>query len=129
VRAAPFGTALWEGLGGFWGAPVGDYRVEAPSRGPKQVARPAETVLLCDHRAFDWGVVESKLYNPTPRHLREPDLRLPDGSTVPEGLINAAFVDGHVKALKHAQLWVILRDYSQRGGPSRDVFRHFWPYE
>ena len=69
------------------------------------------------------------LYYPAPRHLREPDLMLPNGGTVPEGRINAAFLDGHVKALRHEQFWEILPAYSHRGTPTSDVFRYFWPYE
>jgi prepilin-type N-terminal cleavage/methylation domain-containing protein/prepilin-type processing-associated H-X9-DG protein len=127
--APPFGTAMWEGLGGFAGSPIGHYRQEAPSCSLAQVARPAETVLVCDHLVFDWGMSAGKLYFPAPRHLREPDLKLADGSTIPEGLLNAAFVDGHVKAMRHEQFWTIRPDYSRLGGPSGDVFTHFWPYE
>jgi len=129
VWAAPFGTAMWEGLGGFSGAPIGDYREEAPSWSQAQVARPAETILVCDHKVFDWGLMAKALYYPAPRHLREPDLMLPNGGTVPEGRINAAFLDGHVKALRHEQFWEILPAYSHRGTPTSDVFRYFWPYE
>jgi prepilin-type N-terminal cleavage/methylation domain-containing protein/prepilin-type processing-associated H-X9-DG protein len=130
-RAAgrPFGTALWEGIGGFSGPPVGDYREPAPSRTQSEVARPTETILVCDHKVFDWGMADGKLYYPAPRHLCERDLRLPDGVLVPQGLINAAFVDGHVKALRHEQLWAICRINTAQGGPGRDVFRHFWPYD
>jgi prepilin-type N-terminal cleavage/methylation domain-containing protein/prepilin-type processing-associated H-X9-DG protein len=127
--ADPFGRALWEGLGGFAGPPVGDYRQTAPSRTLAEVARPAETIMLCDHLAFDWGMLSRQIYYPAPRHLREPDLRLSGGRTAPEGLINAAFVDGHVKALKHEQFWTILPGYTHRGGAAQDVFQHFWPYE
>jgi prepilin-type N-terminal cleavage/methylation domain-containing protein/prepilin-type processing-associated H-X9-DG protein len=129
VTADPFGTAMSDGLGGFSGFPIGDYRQAVPSFSRTQVARPTETILICDHAAFDWGLAAKKLYYPTPRHLREPDLRLSDGSRVPQGRINAAFVDGHVRSLKHEQFWVILRDYSRLGRPSQSVFRHFWPYE
>ena len=89
----------------------------------------AETILICDHSAFDWGMISRKLYYPAPRHIREPDLKLPNGQTAPQGLINAAFVDGHVKAMKHEQFWSILRGYSKRGTATADVFKHFWPYE
>ncbi len=70
-----------------------------------------------------------RLYYPAPRHIREPDLKLPNGGTAPEGLINAAFVDGHVKALRHEKFWEILPAYTHRGTPTSDVFRYFWPYE
>ena len=86
VWAAPFGTAMWEGLGGFCGPPIGDFRQEAPSWCEAQVARPAETILVCDHLVFEWGLMARELYYPAPRHLREPDLTLPNGGTVPEGL-------------------------------------------
>jgi len=127
--ADPFGTALWEGLGGFAGPPVGDYRGTVPSHTVAGVARPAETIMVCDHLAFDWGMLWKQIYYPAPRHLREPDLHLPDGRIAPEGLINAAFVDGHVKGLKHEQFWTILPRYTHRGGAAQDVFQHFWPYE
>lgn len=129
VTAAPFGTAMWEGIGGFYGPPTGNYLEAAPSYSQAQVARPAETILICDHLAFDWGMVWQHLYYPAPRHIREPDIRLPNGQTAPEGLLNAAFADGHVKALKHEQFWTILPNYSRRGGPTADVFKYFWPYE
>jgi len=129
VTAAPFGTAMWEGIGGFYGPPTGSYLEEVPSYGEAQIARPTETILICDHLVFDWGMVWKHLYYPAPRHIREPDIKLPDGRTAPEGLINAAFVDGHVKAMKHEQFWAILPNYSRRGGPTPDVFKHFWPYE
>jgi prepilin-type processing-associated H-X9-DG protein len=129
VWAEPFGTAMWEGLGGFYGPPVGDYRVPVPSWCQAQIARPAETILVCDHVVFDWGLMTRGLYYPAPRHVREPDLELPDGRTAPEGRINAALVDGHVQSLKHEQFWAILAAYSHRGGPTSDVFKYFWPYE
>ncbi len=128
VTAEPFGTALWEGLGGYYGPPTGSYLEEVASYTQAEIARPTEMVLICDHLSFDWGMVWKKLYYPAPRHIREPDLRLPDGKTAPQGLINAAFVDGHVKALKHEQFWAILPHYSHRY-PGSDVFKHFWPYE
>lgn len=129
VWAAPFGTAMWEGLGGFSGEPVGDFRQSVPSWSPAQVARPAETILVCDHQIFDWGLMARALYYPAPRHLREPDLVLPNGGTAPEGFINTAFLDGHVRAMKHEQFWEILPGYTHRGTPTSDVFRFFWPYE
>src|SRR5438045_3772273 len=51
----PYGTALWEGLGGFYGAPIGKFLHAAPSYTEAQIARPPEIVLLCDHAIFDWG--------------------------------------------------------------------------
>jgi prepilin-type N-terminal cleavage/methylation domain-containing protein/prepilin-type processing-associated H-X9-DG protein len=129
VWAAPFGTAMWEGLGGFAGTPVGDFRQAVPSWSQAQVARPVETILICDHAVFEWGLMARAIYYPAPRHLREPNLRLPNGGWAPEGRINAAFVDGHVRALKHEKFWEILPAYSRRGGPTSDVFRYFWPYE
>ncbi len=127
--APAFGSAMWEGLGGFSGAPMGHYRHATPSFMLAQVARPCETILICDHLVFDWGVSLGKLYFPAPRHLREPNVVLEDGTIIPQGLLNAAFVDGHVKAMKHEQFWAIRPDYSRLGGASADVFAHFWPYE
>ena len=129
VTAAPFGTAMWEGIGGFYGPPTGSYLEEVPSYGEAQIARPTETILICDHLVFDWGMVWKHLYYPAPRHIREPDIKLPDGRTAPEGLINAAFVDGHVKAMKHEQFWAILPNYTRRATATPDVFKYFWPYE
>jgi prepilin-type N-terminal cleavage/methylation domain-containing protein/prepilin-type processing-associated H-X9-DG protein len=129
LTAAPFGTAMWEGIGGFYGPPTGGYLEAAPSYSQAQIARPTETILICDSPSFDWGMIYRKLYYPAPRHIREPDLKLPNGQAAPEGLINAAFVDGHVKALKHEQFWAILPNYSQRGETTSDVFKYFWPYE
>lgn len=129
VWAAPFGTAMWEGLGGFCGQPVGDFQQSVPSRSPAEVARPAESILICDHQVFDWGLMTRAIYYPAPRHLREPDLVLSNGGTAPEGRINAAFLDGHVRSMRHEQFWEILPAYTRRGTPTSDVFRYFWPYE
>jgi prepilin-type N-terminal cleavage/methylation domain-containing protein len=129
----PFGEALWEGIGGFYGAPIGGYLEDAPSYGQSQIARPTETILLCDQAAFDWGVAALKrgeLWFPVPRHLREPDAKGDDGRTAPQGILNCVFVDGHTKALKHQAVWEIKQKYTTRysaGGD--DVFKHFWPYE
>lgn len=128
VIAAPYGQALWDGIGGFAGTPVGSYQQPAPSRSQAQIARPADTILICDQKAFDWGLLTGHFYYPDPRHLRQPDLHLPDGSTVPQGLVEAAFVDGHVRALRHEQFWEILPHYSERAAPW-GVFRHFYPDE
>jgi prepilin-type N-terminal cleavage/methylation domain-containing protein/prepilin-type processing-associated H-X9-DG protein len=133
TQAGPFGTALWEGIGGFYGYPVGKFLQAAPSYSQSQIARPAETILLCDHRLFDFGGTDPRQniwIFPSPRHLLEPDLKGPDGLPVPQGILNALFVDGHVKGLTHQGFWQILPRYTHRvsaGGD--DVFAHFWPYE
>jgi prepilin-type N-terminal cleavage/methylation domain-containing protein/prepilin-type processing-associated H-X9-DG protein len=124
-----FGAALWEGLGGFSGRPVGWYAEQVSSLTAGQVARPGETVLICDQVGFDWGWATQELYMPEPRHMREHDVELPDGQVITEGLINCVFVDGHVKALKHSQFWSILPGYTERGGQRQNVFRYFWPHE
>jgi prepilin-type N-terminal cleavage/methylation domain-containing protein/prepilin-type processing-associated H-X9-DG protein len=129
VVAGPYGSAMWEGLGGYYGPRLGDYLEEAPSCRLSQVARPTETVLVCDHTVFDWGASVQKVYFPSPRHIRKPNRELPDGRSIPQGLINVAFVDGHVKAMQHEQLWTIYPNYSRLGRGSPDVFAHFWPYE
>src|SRR5262249_15326780 len=38
----PFGEALWEGIGGFYGVPIGGYLENAPSYGQAQIARPTD---------------------------------------------------------------------------------------
>ena len=128
VTAQPYGAALWDGIGGFSGQPVGRYAQPAPSRCRAEVVRPGEIILICDQKWFDWGFRTGNFYYPDPRHVRRPDLQMPDGSTVPQGLVEAAFVDGHVQALRHEQFWEILPQYSQQAA-GRDVFRHFWPDE
>jgi prepilin-type processing-associated H-X9-DG protein len=131
--AGPLGTALFEGIGGFYGSPIGDFLVDTPSYGQAQIARPVETILLLDHYVFDWGgsdVRRSEWVYPSPRHLREPDARTPDGHVAPQGILNCLFVDGHARGLKHQAVWEIRQRYTQRfsaGGD--DVFSHFWPYE
>jgi prepilin-type processing-associated H-X9-DG protein len=129
----PFGDALWEGIGGFYGVQIGGYLEETPSHSEATIARPTETILLCDQQAFDWGMAALKpgnLWFPVPRHLREPDAKGPDGRTAPQGILNAVFVDGHAKGMKHQALWQIKEKYTTRysaGGD--DVFSHFWPHE
>lgn len=129
----PFGTALWEGIGGFYGVPTGGYLQDAPSYSEAQIARPVDTVLICDQEAFDWGVAvlpPGNLLFPSPRHLLEPDVKGADGRTAPQGILNCVFVDGHAKGLNHQALWEIKPGYTHRftaGGD--DVFWHFWPYE
>jgi len=125
----PWGMALWEGIGGYSGSPFGWYREETPSWNEAQIARPIETVLICDHKYFDWGVVDRQMRYPAPRHIREANIELPDGRVAPSGLINSVFADGHVRGLKHVQLWEILPNYTHHYGSPHDVFRHFWPYE
>jgi prepilin-type N-terminal cleavage/methylation domain-containing protein/prepilin-type processing-associated H-X9-DG protein len=125
----PWGIALWEGLGGYSGRPLGWYLQEVPSWNMAQIARPTETVVVCDHRYFEWGVMDRQMRYPAPRHIREQNIPLPDGHVAPSGLINAVFVDGHVKGMKHERFWEILPNYSRHFGFPRDVYRHFWPYE
>ncbi len=131
--AGPFGDALWEGIGGFYGSPIGAYLEDAPSYNQAQIARPTEMVLLCDQAAFDWGLAAAKrgeIWWPKPRHLLEPDVKGPDGRVAPQGILNCVFVDGHAKGLKHQALWEIRPKFTTRfnaGGD--DVFWHFWPYD
>jgi prepilin-type N-terminal cleavage/methylation domain-containing protein/prepilin-type processing-associated H-X9-DG protein len=129
----PFGTALFEGIGGFYGPPIGDFLEEVPSHSLAEIARPTDIILLCDEDAFDWGMADNRrhdLWFPVPRHLREPDVTTPDGGRAPQGILNCLFVDGHVKGLMHQALWEVRPRYTHRltaGGD--DVFWHFWPYE
>jgi len=125
----PWGTALWEGIGGYYGRPIGWYVEETPSRSLAQIARPTETVLICDHSFFEWGVLDKQMRYPAPRHIREKNIELPDGYVAPSGLINAVFTDGHVKGMKHERFWEILPRYTTQFGFRRDVYKHFWPYE
>jgi len=129
----PFGEALWEGIGGFYGSPIGDFLEDTPSYSQAQIARPTETILLCDHAIFDFGgsdVKRNEWAFPSPRHLKEPSIKSADGHEAPQGILNCLFVDGHVKALKHQAFWQVLPRYTHRataGGD--DVFGHFWPFE
>jgi prepilin-type N-terminal cleavage/methylation domain-containing protein/prepilin-type processing-associated H-X9-DG protein len=129
----PFGTALWEGIGGYYGVPTGGYLENTPSYSEAQIARPVDTILICDQEAFDWGVAglpPGNLAFPSPRHLIEPDIKGADGHIAPQGILNCVFVDGHAKGLTHQALWEIKSGYTHRytaGGD--DVFWHFWPYE
>jgi prepilin-type N-terminal cleavage/methylation domain-containing protein/prepilin-type processing-associated H-X9-DG protein len=125
----PWGVALWEGLGGFNGRPIGFYQEEILSHNVTEVARPAETVLLCDHHRFEWGALDEQFRYPSPRHIKEKDIQVREGHTAPSGLLNSVFVDGHVKGMKHEQFWAVLPRYTRRFGFQQDVWRHFWPYE
>jgi prepilin-type N-terminal cleavage/methylation domain-containing protein/prepilin-type processing-associated H-X9-DG protein len=129
LTVAPWGTALWEGEGGYSGQPLGWYRLEAPSRNVAEIARPTETVLICDHRYFEWGVKDQQMRYPAPRHIREQNIQLSGGHSAPSGLINSVFADGHVKGMKHQMFWEILPNYSRHFGAPLGVYRHFWPYE
>jgi prepilin-type N-terminal cleavage/methylation domain-containing protein len=130
LNVPPFGQALWEGIGGFFGPETGSYKQQVPSYSDAQIARPVDTVLLCDHVYFDWGFSQKQVWYPDPRHVKEGNVRLSDGQEAPQGIINSVFVDGHAKALKHDFFWEIRRGYTSRyGGAPRDVFWHFWPYE
>jgi len=132
--AAPFGTAMWEGIGGFTGSPLLWYQQPSPSRSQNQIARPADMVLLLDHVWFDWGYSvpptagnpQTYLF-PSPRHQTEAPIPVPGGSA-PEGWINCLFVDGHAKMLKHEMIWQITTaDQTQFG--TLNTFFHFWPYD
>jgi prepilin-type N-terminal cleavage/methylation domain-containing protein len=129
VTVEPFGVAMWEGIGGFFGGEVGAFKTSVPSYGEAQIARPVDTVLICDHTFFDWGISQKALVYPAPRHIREGNIKLANGEEAPQGIINSVFVDGHAKALKHDFFWEIKRGYTSRFGAPRDVFWHFWPYE
>jgi prepilin-type N-terminal cleavage/methylation domain-containing protein/prepilin-type processing-associated H-X9-DG protein len=125
-----FGTALWEGLGGFTGVfRIGFFTRLANSHTLAEVARPAETVAINDHNTYDWGLTWSAFFYPEPRHIREKDTTLPSGETYPNGLINAVFCDGHAKAMKHEKLMEIRKGYTVRNGARQDVYIHFWPYD
>jgi len=140
VSSEAFGTAAWEGIGGFQGVSLGWYTHPVPSRMESEIARPSETILLCDHNWFDWGFSPAPgpppcpgatrpcvLY-PAPRHLREAPIVLPSGGTAPSGILNSVFVDGHVKAMTHQAFWEIRHGYPTRFGVM-DIFWHFWPYD
>jgi hypothetical protein len=129
LTVAPFGQAMFEGIGGFYGPETGAFKQQVTSYGESQIARPADMVLLCDHIYFDWGVGARSLIYPSPRHIREKDLDVGNGERAPQGIINSVFVDGHAKALKHDFFWEIRKAYTTRFGAPRDVFWHFWPYE
>jgi prepilin-type N-terminal cleavage/methylation domain-containing protein/prepilin-type processing-associated H-X9-DG protein len=129
LTVEPWGVALWEGLGGFNGRPVGFYQEEIRSHSVAEVARPVETILLCDHRYFEWGALDEQMRYPAPRHIKEKDIEVRAGHIAPSGLLNAVFVDGHVKGMKHEQFWAILPRYTRHFGFQQDVWRHFWPYE
>jgi prepilin-type N-terminal cleavage/methylation domain-containing protein/prepilin-type processing-associated H-X9-DG protein len=125
-----FGTAMWEGLGGYYGpGRMGYFTRPATSHSLTEVARPAETVVINDHNSFDWGLSVGFFYYPEPRHVKEKDIELPNGEKYPAGWMNAVFCDGHAKALKHERLLEIRKNYSTRYGAPRDVYIHFWPYE
>jgi prepilin-type N-terminal cleavage/methylation domain-containing protein/prepilin-type processing-associated H-X9-DG protein len=129
----PFGEAFFEGIGGFYGAPIGDFLEDTPSYSQAQIARPVDTILVVDQGAFEWGMADNKkrdLWFPVPRHLIEPSIKSADGHVAPQGILNCLFVDGHVKGMKHQAMWEIKPGYTHRvsaGGD--DVFSHFWPYE
>jgi len=125
----PWGVASWEGLGGYYGRPIGWYKTEVHSHNVADVARLTETVLICDHRYFEWGMMDKQMRYPAPRHIREKNIDLTNGLIAPAGLINTLFTDGHVQGLKHERFWEILPRYGHRDGIVRNVYRHFWPYE
>lgn len=116
--------ALFQGLGGFSGSGFGIYKEQVPSLGLSQVARAAETVLVCDHLLFDWGFGGGRISYPDPRHIKEGVKKSEmTGLDIPHGLLNVVFVDGHARALKHERFW----ETEMYG--SRRVFGHFWPYD
>jgi prepilin-type N-terminal cleavage/methylation domain-containing protein/prepilin-type processing-associated H-X9-DG protein len=125
----PWGVALWEGLGGYAGRPVGFYVEDISSHSVAEIARPTETILLCDHRYFEWGALDKQMRYPAPRHIKEKNIEVRAGHIAPAGLINAVFVDGHVKGMKHERFWEILPQYTRHFGFPQDVWKHFWPYE
>jgi prepilin-type N-terminal cleavage/methylation domain-containing protein/prepilin-type processing-associated H-X9-DG protein len=126
----PFGEALWEGLGGYYGSQhLGFYTQPASSHSMAEIARPSETAAIVDHNLFDWGFHQAQFKYPAPRHIPEPPVRLANGDMVPAGLVNAVFCDGHAKAMKHERLFEIRQGYTRKFGAPRDVYIHFWPYE
>jgi prepilin-type N-terminal cleavage/methylation domain-containing protein len=125
-----FGSALFEGLGGFTAPrPIGWYARLAGSHSLGEIARPADTVAITDHKAYDWGMYQSAFFYPDPRHIREGEKRLPNGDQYPAGLINTVLCDGHAKAMNQESLLEIRKGYTRMFGPPADVYIHFWPYE
>jgi prepilin-type processing-associated H-X9-DG protein len=124
-----WGEALWEGVGGFFGPATGLFRRTTAGHGETQIARPAETILVCDQVRFDFGLSARVFYYPAPRHIRESNLWAGNREEAPQGLLNCLFADGHAKGLKHDFFHDKLRGYSRQNGPPRDVYRYFWPYE
>jgi prepilin-type N-terminal cleavage/methylation domain-containing protein len=125
----PWGMAMWEGIGGYNGSPLGHYREDSQSHSLAYIARPTETILVCDHNHFEWGWTGRDPRYPSPRHIREQDIELVNGRIAPAGLINSVFIDGHAKGMKHEQFWQILPRYTERSLWTRDVYKHFWPHE
>ena len=45
------------------------------------------------------------------------------------GGVNAVFMDGHARGMKHAIFMQIRQNYTSRFRGNRSVYWHFWPYE
>jgi prepilin-type N-terminal cleavage/methylation domain-containing protein len=127
LSVPPYGSAGWEGVGGFTGSPVGLYNLTVPGRLDNEVARPAEMILVLDHKWFDWGLSLGAYLYPDPRHSRQNSIPVP-GGTAPEGQVDCVFADGHAKALREDNVWDIHKNDSTKFGVL-DTFVHFWPYD
>jgi prepilin-type N-terminal cleavage/methylation domain-containing protein len=117
------GMALYDGLGGYVGGPLGMYRWPCPSKRLTDLARADELVLVSDHSYFDWGLSRGAFFYPAMRHAPS---RSPSGITM--GQVSCAFADGHGKLLQHQQYWEVRRINSEKLG-TVDVYWHFWPHD
>ena len=130
LTVEPFGVALWEGIGGFYGPETGSYKQQVASYGEGQIARPHR------HRP------PVRPYDLRLGRLAEGDL-LPGPAPHQGGGHQAsqrrdrAAGDHQLRlrgrARQGAEARLLLGDpprlTTHFGSPARDVFWHFWPYE
>jgi prepilin-type N-terminal cleavage/methylation domain-containing protein/prepilin-type processing-associated H-X9-DG protein len=122
---ASIGSGRYQGLGGYvdptgsgkCGIGLSNYVI--PSYSNAEVARPAQTVLVQDNNMWDGGGCGGFISQPRGRHVREQ--RAAGG--FPQGFVNVAFMDGHVKAMKPEML------YAKTADPAGDFFTYFWPFK
>jgi len=117
------GMALYDGLGGYAGGPLGMYRWSCPSKRVTDLARADELVLVSDHTNFDWGLSRGAFIYPAIRHMQS---GYQNGILM--GQISCAFADGHGKLLQHQQFWEVRRINSEKLGLV-DVYWRFWPHD
>jgi prepilin-type N-terminal cleavage/methylation domain-containing protein/prepilin-type processing-associated H-X9-DG protein len=117
-------TALYDGVGGWNFGGVGTPKFSSmtanrvASLSHAGIARPADMALIVESRTWDHGVMRSGVPEYIrPRHHRGAFV---SSGTPPTGFANTAFADGHVKAMRPEQLYVI-----QTSGTT-NFYRHFY---
>jgi len=116
----PAAQAKFQGAGGFAAPANGNGcqipGVVIPSLSSAQVARPAEYALVYETMLWDGGGCGGFWAQIRGRHMKE------QRGTLPDGIANVVFADGHAKGIKVSLLYSVTRDTD-----GTYYWTYFWP--